>query len=163
MLSRRDETLIGLGVMALAIFILAYMIPNWIVVPRNVRLIFLSPMFWPNILGWVLLVLGGLLTLRALLGTAPPEGQADSLAISRAEGLRLVVMTAMLVVIFFAIPVLGMVWTSMLAFVATVLLTGGKRMGLGVLVAVVLPLALYFFFSKVAGVSIPQGVFVRLP
>lgn len=165
MLSRRDETLIGLGVMALGCAVLWWLIPTFIDIPRRVPLRALSPAFWPKVLGWTLLVSGLALTLSARFGPAraPGTALAESLAIAPTEGKRLVSMAAILLGMFLAIPVVGMVWTSMLAFVALVVLTGSRRLGWGIVAGVALPLILYLFFTKVAGVAIPQGQIVRLP
>lgn len=165
MLSRRDETLIGLGVMALGCAVLWWLIPTFIDIPRRVPLRALSPAFWPKVLGWTLFVCGLALTLSARFGPAraPGAALAESLAIAPTEGKRLVSMAAILLGMFLAIPVVGMVWTSMLAFVALVVLTGSRRLGWGIVAGVALPLILYLFFTKVAGVAIPQGQIVRLP
>jgi putative tricarboxylic transport membrane protein len=163
MLSRRDEILIGLGVMVLAAFTLWWIIPNYITTPRRVPIKALSPAFWPKIIAWVVLICGAALTLRAALAPKTPNAVADDLSVSRAEGLRLLALGAILVGIYVALPILGMVWVCMIAFALLLLLSGGGNLGWGLVTAVVLPLALYFFFTKIAGVAIPQGQIVRLP
>jgi putative tricarboxylic transport membrane protein len=163
MLSRRDEILIGLGVMVLAAFTLWWIIPNHITTPRRAPIKALSPAFWPKIIAWVVLICGAALTLRAALAPKTPNAVADDLSVSRAEGLRLLALGAILVGIYFALPILGMVWVCMIAFALLLLLSGGGNLGWGLVTAVVLPLALYFFFTKIAGVAIPQGQIVRLP
>ena len=171
--------MIGLGVMALGCAVLWWLIPTFIDIPRRVPLRALSPAFWPKVLGWTLLVCGLALTLNlvhmaetvyaltlsARVGPAraPVAALAESLAIAPTAGKRLVSMAAILLGMFLAIPVVGMVWTSMLAFVALVVLTGSRRLGWGIVAGVALPLILYLFFTKVAGVAIPQGQIVRLP
>lgn len=163
MLSRRDELLIGLGVMALAAATLWWLIPQYIVTPRRVPILALSPAFWPTIIGWVMLTCGAALAVRAVTTPPPPVEMADNLVPTRAEALRLLAITVILVASYAALPVLGMVWTCMIAYVALVLLTGGQKLGWGVVVAILLPLILYAFFAKIAGVAIPQGQIVRLP
>lgn len=165
MLSRRDETLIGLGVMTLGAALLWWIIPTFIDIPRRVPIRALSPAFWPKVLGWTILASGLVLTLSARFGPArAPTGElAESLGVAPPEAMRLLSMAGILLGMFLAIPVLGMVWTSMLAFVAMVVLTGAQRPVWGVVAAIALPLILYLFFTKVAGVAIPQGRIVRLP
>ncbi|MCH8466303.1 MAG: tripartite tricarboxylate transporter TctB family protein [Roseinatronobacter sp.] len=163
MLSRRDEILTGLGVMLLAAATLWWIIPTYIAIPRRVPIKALSPAFWPTIIAWVMLICGALLALRAAFGPVTPDAAADDLSVSRAEGLRLLALGAILVGVYFALPILGMVWVCMIAFALLLLLSGGSNLGWGLLTAILLPLALYFFFSKVAGVAIPQGQIVRLP
>ena len=163
MLSRRNEIVIGLGVMALAACLLWWVIPTQIDMPQRVRFRALSPAFWPKVISWTMLACGVALTLSAIFGPKTPRAGVDSLAISRPEGLRLAALAVILLATFLALPVLGMVWTCMLAYAALLLLTGGRQMGWGLAVAVLLPIVLYLFFSKVAGVAIPQGQIVRLP
>jgi putative tricarboxylic transport membrane protein len=163
MLSRRDELLIGLGVIALAALTLWWLIPTYIVIPRRVPNPALSPAFWPMIISWVMLACGVALSVRAVTTPAPPEEMAETLTPTRAESMRLLAVVAILAATYLALPVLGMVWTCMLVYVALVLLTGAQKMGWAVLVAILLPLILYAFFAKIAGVAIPQGQIVRLP
>jgi len=56
-----------------------------------------------------------------------------------------------------------MVWTAMIVFLLTAFLFRTRHPITALICAVVIPLALYLFFAKVAGVAIPQGIFVRLP
>ena len=163
MLSRRDEILIGLGVMFLGALILWWIIPTYIATPRRIPLRALSPAFWPKIIAWTILFCGAVMTARAMFAPITPNAVADDLSVSRPEGLRLLALAAILLGIYFALPVVGMVWVCMIAFALLVLLSGGKNIGWGMVSAVVLPLLLYFFFTKVAGVAIPQGQIVRLP
>ncbi len=163
MLSRRAEFLVGLAVMLLAACIIWVLIPGYVTIPRRVPIQALSPSFWPTIIGWTMLLCGGLLALRAVTAPPPPDAITDDLRVPRAEGFRLAALAVLLTVAYLALPVVGMVWTTMVVFVLMVLLTGGKRLFWGVALAIILPLVLYFFFTKVAGVAIPQGRIVRLP
>ncbi len=163
MLSRRDEFLTGLCVMALGALVLWWIIPTYITTPRRVPILALSPAFWPRIIAWTISGCGLILVLRAALAPAPPDAVADDLSVSRPEGLRLLALGAILIGIFFALPVVGMVWVCMIAYALMVLLSGSKNLGWGMIIAILLPLLLYLFFTKVAGVAIPQGQIVRLP
>lgn len=163
MLARRDEIIVGIVILCFGVLLLTVLIPNYVEVPRRVRLLALAPYFWPNIIGVLLVLCGGLLAMRAYFAPPTPPEQTESLAISQPEALRLAGTLLLLVATLFALPRLGMVWTTMITFVAMVLLTGGKRLVWAIVVAVLLPLVLYIFFYKIAGVAIPQGRFVRLP
>lgn len=163
MLSRRDEILVGLGVTLMAALILWWLIPTYVAIPRRVPIKALSPAFWPTVIGWVMLICGVAVVIRAATAPPPPDAIADDLRVSRPEALRLGALALLLIATFFSLRTVGMVWTSMVVFVALVFLTGSKNRFWGVVAAIVLPLALYFFFTKVAGVAIPQGRIVRLP
>lgn len=163
MLSRRAEIIVGLSVIGLAAIILWLLIPGYITLPRRIRMAALSPAFWPNVISWTMLLCGVVLTLRAAVTPAPPDNLVDALHFSRAQQLRMGALAIVLGGAFFAMPVVGMVWTCMLVYIALVVITGARRPIWGTVIAIILPLALYFFFTKVAGVAIPQGRFVRLP
>lgn len=163
MLSRRDEILVGLMVTAIAALILWWLIPTYVAIPRRVPIKALSPAYWPTVIGWVMLICGVAVVIRAAMAPPPPDAIADDLRVSRPEALRMGALALLLIATFFSLRIVGMVWTSMLLFVALVFLTGSNNRLWGVVAAIVLPLALYFFFTKVAGVAIPQGRIVRLP
>lgn len=163
MLSRRVELAIGIFTIAFSAILLAVLIPYGIVTPRKVRLLVLSPLFWPSILGVLLLLCGIILTIQGWLSSDDASAEPGPEYPGRPGVLRLAALLALIIVYYLAIPLLGMVWASVLAFLALIAITGTKRWISACVVALVLPLALYSFFNHVAGVPIPQGQLVRLP
>lgn len=163
MLPRRVELNIAFFAIAFALILLVVLIPYGIVTPRNVRLPVLSPLFWPTILGGLLLLCGLLLAIRTRFSPDDEQIEDEQVSFSRSEVLRLAALLILIVVYYLAIPSLGMVWASMAAFLVMTLITGTKWRVHRFIWALVLPLALYAFFSHVAGVPIPQGQLVRLP
>lgn len=155
---------VGLGICLFSLALLVYVIPQAVVVPRNVRLPVLSPDFWPEIIAWSLLVLGGLVAAQGLAaGRSAPRIASRLPADFPLRVLRLLGMGLVFAAYYLLIPVLGMVWSSAAAYGALALLLRTRYRLPAVLVAIALPLALYAFFSHVAGVPVPQGQFVRLP
>ncbi|MDZ7710773.1 MAG: tripartite tricarboxylate transporter TctB family protein [Roseovarius sp.] len=153
---------LGIGAILAAVFLMIYAIPNWVSSPSNVRNIVLSPLFWPYILGALTGLMGLGLVLsgwRAAAGEPVNEATGDP----RAGALRLVAFAVLTAVTFRVMPQLGMVWTSMLAFLALAFLVRTRHPAAAVICAVVVPLILYAFFAHVASVAIPQGELVRLP
>ncbi len=163
MLSRRAELFVGLGVIGMAAILLWLLIPGYITIPRRVPIPALSPAFWPNVIGWTMLLCGVLLTARAVTAPPPPDSIADDLRFTRPELLRVGALAVVLVTAYIALPIVGMVWTCMIVYFLMVLMTGAKRPIWGTVIAILLPLVLFYFFTKVAGVAIPQGRIVRLP
>jgi hypothetical protein len=157
---------LGLVFIGFGAFILLVAIPYAVTSPSNVQKIVLAPTFWPTIISWLIIGLGALLMLlqffapRAAVddedasedGPAPPGGW-----------LRLAAGTALMVALVYVTPILGLVWTAMLCFGAISLLVKSSRPVMSLIVAIVLPLALYVFFNHAAGVAVPQGEFIRLP
>ena len=76
---------------------------------------------------------------------------------------RLLAMAILMVGLVIATPILGMVLATAIAFALFSLVVVTPRPLTSIIVAIVLPLALYAFFSHVAGVSVPQGRFLMLP
>lgn len=163
MLPRRIEIGIGLTTVALALLLLFVVIPFGIVTPKSVNSIFLSPTFWPYILGLCLTMVGAALALQAWLTPEENVGREDLEQFDRPAILRLAGFFAIIVLYYLLIPALGMVWSSSLAFAGVVLVTNARSKVLGIICAVALPVLLFAFFYHVAAVPIPQGTFLRLP
>jgi putative tricarboxylic transport membrane protein len=68
-----------------------------------------------------------------------------------------------MVAYFLVMPHIGMVFSSVIAYVAFVAIIGFPRKTSTIVSAIILPLLLYGFFNHVAGVPIPQADFFRLP
>ncbi|SHF21018.1 Tripartite tricarboxylate transporter TctB family protein [Litoreibacter ascidiaceicola] len=154
------QTLIGLFAVVAGLFLMIVAIPNWVSSPSNVRNIILSPVFWPYTLSALTIVIGLGLTVT---GHFSSEDMSQEKAEVPGGYGRLAIMAVVMVIYMFGLPRLGMVWTSMLAFVATAFLVRTSHPRTAVICALCVPLILYGFFAHVASVAIPQGNFVRLP
>ncbi len=161
---RTIQLRLGIGAMICSAFLIFYAIPNWVTAPANVPKIVLSPIFWPMVLAIILAMVGlGLLT-SARKFDKPASSSSDNHATdSFNEYGRLAALAALMVATVYALPRLGLVWTSMLTIVALALLVHTKHRRTVLLCAIFVPLVLYGFFAHIAGVAIPQGNFVRLP
>lgn len=157
---------LGIFMSLFALFLVLFAIPTFVFAPSNVGNIILSPLFWPYVLAGLAGVIGlGLLASAFKPGAdVPYEYEEDT---PHPEGsapwLRLAALGAIMVLVMFGLPRLGMVWTAMLAFAACAFLFRTRHPIAALVCAVVVPLLLYAFFAHVAGVAIPQGNFVRLP
>ena len=153
---------LGIGACIAALFLVLIGIPNWVSSPSNVKNIVLAPTFWPYVLSALtgFAGLGLILASRHASPTAPID---DDQANDGKSWHRLAALAAIMIVTMFALPRLGMVWTTMVVFIVTALLFRTRHPKAAIICAVSIPLALYLFFAHVAGVAIPQGNFVRLP
>lgn len=155
---------LGLGFIGFGAFVLAIAIPFAVTSPSNVQNIVLSPTFWPTIVAWLIIGLGGLLTVLRFAGSGVADVEEDDVGDSGAAAwLRIVGAIAVMAALVLLTPTLGLVWTAMLAFGALSVLVRSSKPVLSAVVAIVLPLVLYAFFAHVAGVAVPQGDFIRLP
>lgn len=156
---------LGIVISICALFLLLYAIPNFVYSPSNVRNIILSPLFWPYVLAGLSGIVGLGLLYNAVTSAAatPFEDEDTDHPEGMAPWLRLAGLAVLMGLVMFALPRLGMVWTTMLAFAACAFMFRTRHPVAAVVCAVVVPLLLYTFFAHVAGVAIPQGNFVRLP
>lgn len=159
----RTEVGIGAAAILVGVFLLLVGIPYGITSPSNVSRVVLSPVFWPSILAGLMVLIGlGLIASSVAVKPAPPP-EAAPIPAERGSWARLAAMAVLMVLYLFAIPRIGMVWASIPAFIAVALLVRTQHRVISVVAAICVPLVLYAFFVHVAGVSIPQGHYVRLP
>lgn len=152
---------IGLGVAGFALFVLLVLVPLGVATPKNVRAIVLSPVFWPNIVS-VLVLIGGFGLAAAAWWRRSDVDQSEN-EVPPGGGRRILAVAAIMIVVVPLLPWLGMVWGTMAAFAAFLIIVRTRYRVAGIVTALILPLALYAFFYHVAGVAIPQGRFVLLP
>lgn len=159
MTERGEKVLQGLGMAAVFGFLLWRVVPAGIAVPQGIAIVSLRPDFWPVTLCVLLIALSLCLALTAWLGKRPAPARrcsgAEAPARPAAERFRPVAVLALLAVYYAAMQATGLVVPSVLACLALSRLYGARILPHGLAVAVVLPVALYFFFTHLANVPIP--------
>ena len=176
-LAKRDIW-IGGATIALAFAGWFVIIPLGVDVPKSVKILALSPDFWPRIVMVILAVSGvvvlvqGLLEVRGRGDEQPhPENTHDPVPSenedvvhfeTKVQAIRVVGAFVGLFAFYFLSPILGVVGgCGILVFVATRIL-GVVSNVKSLLLAVLLPIFLYLFFSKVAHIPIPLGLLEEL-
>jgi putative tricarboxylic transport membrane protein len=159
---------LGIGTIAFGLLLLAVGIPYFVSSPSNVPALVLAPTFWPTIVGYMIVVLGAALVATRAFDSTDAGLDATSRVTETQDELiygwgRLLAMAILMVALVITIPILGMVLASAITFALFALIVVTPRPLTSIIVAVVLPLVLYAFFSHVAGVSVPQGRFLTLP
>ena len=164
---------LGVGVVVFGVLLLTIAIPHGINAPSNVQSIFLSPKFWPTVIAFALVFLGTMLVVQQLVNRSldnnDVNGDGSETDVAKVERgspagwMRLTLMASLMVGLIWAIPLFGLVWASMICFVAFAVIVRTPRRYTSLIVAILLPLFLYGFFNHVAGVAVPQGEFLRLP
>lgn len=157
----KTEFQVGAASIALGVFLLVIGIPYGVSSPSNIQKIVLSPLFWPQVLSGALILLGiGLL----ISARGAPVSEDERTIFDMKGGVaRLAIVAVTMIVYYLLIPVLGMVWASMVVFAVVAFLVKTRHPWAALAAAVVVPLILYAFFAHVAGVAVPQGDLVRLP
>lgn len=160
---RSIQIQLGIGAIAVSVFLIAVAIPFWVSSPSNVPNIILSPLFWPNVLAVITGLMGAGLIVTSIARPRPEMSAASDVADRPAAVRRLAIMAVVMTATVLVMPRLGLVWTAMATFVVTAFLVKTKHPRTALICAVLIPLILYVFFAHIAGVAIPQGDFVRLP
>lgn len=168
---------VGGGIIVLAMLGYFVLIPVGIDSPNSVPFLALAPAFWPNIIMALLVLLGLLLLIQGLMAirsdasqnsTMPPQQVTDQSEINPSDsqhaGRPLIASAAiiLLFVYYAALQTLGFVAASMLILPIYMLLAGVRNYLLIGLLGIGLPVGLYFFFTTVARVALPLGVFETL-
>lgn len=162
MSSRSVQLRLGVAACAISLLLGFIGIPYGVSSPSNVSNIVLSPTFWPYVLTGFTGLTGIGLILVGWRSHATKRFD-EEISGNQSGWLRLAALALIMIITMFALPRLGMVWTTMLVFVATAFLFKTRHPRTAIICAIVVPLVLYVFFAHVAGVGIPQGNFIRLP
>ncbi len=166
---------IGLAGITVALAGIFYLIPSFIVVPQQLGSLALSPAFWPTIIMTgmlftsVVILIQGLVSWRKL-SKQPIKNtdlqQSDTSEHYPIDGPRAAILGAVISIFFgyyWLIDHLGILLSSILALLALMGLGGERRLKILLPLSIILPVALYYFFTRVAHVYLPQGIFYTYP
>lgn len=162
MLRLHSSVWFGGGMLIFAIALATYWIPTWVITPEHVRVIVLSPDFWPYIVAALLAIGGSTLLAQYYFFTRQTIVALDDNRVAGGN-MRIALVAILMAAYYLIMPVIGMVLSSMLAYIAFMAIIRLPRLVTSVIIAIALPLLLYAFFDHVAGVPIPQPDFLRLP
>jgi hypothetical protein len=168
-----------IGASATAIAALGWfaIIPFGVDVPASVKVLALSPDFWPRIImimlagcGLTVLLQGWLARRKVEIDAQPLESaeagdvSGDDIAYfdTRPQVYRVLGALLGLFVFYFLVPFVGMVVGAIIIVLASTRTLGVKSWITSGALALALPTVLYFFFTQIAYVPIPLGVFEAL-
>lgn len=153
---------LGVGIILFSGLLFLFLVPTWVITPKNVQILVLSPDFWPYIVAG-LLAIGGVALLAQYFFFHARAGHTEE-SDETAGGIARIALVGVLMVVYYLIlPYIGMVIGSVIAYMAFMGIIGFPRKASSIVVAIILPLILYGFFNHMAGVPIPQADFFRLP
>ena len=140
----------------LGLTVIFLLIPLGVDEPRRVKYAALSPSYYPRIIAMCLALLGLVITLRSYLA---PLAEPSEEVKNRPDAIqRIAVVFGILLAMALSLTTLGFIVTTTFALGAVIWFAGERNYVLIVAMAVIIPLALYFFFLKVAGIPIPLGI-----
>jgi putative tricarboxylic transport membrane protein len=163
-MGKTKDLALALGLMAFFMMTLFLVIPQGIYVPGNLRIRVMSPAFFPRVVTIFLIFMSGVLLAQTLIARKKKaRGPAVSAEEKASEDLtkRILRIPVAIVLLFFyyaAVTWIGLLFSSMIFLLAFSLLYGERRFRIIVPLAVVLPIALYYFFTRVAHIPLPKGI-----
>ena len=150
-------TLAGLFYLIGGLFVVFVLIPIGIDEPGNVEFNVLAPAYWPRIICLVLAGMGAAMLVRGWLNRDTLDEDAEG-AFAGIIWWRVGLVIAGTFGLYASLDFLGLVLAGAVALVLLMLLAGERRPVLIACVAVGVPMALYVFFTKAAGIPIPSGI-----
>ncbi len=168
---------IGGATIAIAGFGWFVVIPIGVDVPSSVKILALSPDFWPRIIMGMMAACGLVVMAQGYLASQsddnalqsePDDAAEPALADNivhfetRGQFVRVAMAFAGLFAFYFAVPYIGVVIGAMIIILLSTRFLGVKSWLRSGLLAVIMPVALYFFFTEVAQIPIPLGLFEEM-
>lgn len=155
MVLRSKDFWAGLIFFLIGLLLFVVLIPAGIVEPKKIKFAVLSPSFYPRIVAIAMLLIGAAVLAGALRNSATEDGVLSANAVATT---KVCAAFAIMFATAYALPYAGFVLSACLALVLLMVLAGERNPLIVGLVAVILPLFLYVFFTKVASVPIPGGI-----
>lgn len=161
--ARRREIAIALALIVAAAVFAFVVIPAGVVKPASVKRLPLSPVFLPYVLTGLVALFAALHLLEAWLApdaiAAPPDASQET---HPRWKLRIAVLCACLAGYLFLPDVLGMLATAIIVTIALMALMSERNPLILIGVGVLLPTLVWLFFTQVAQVPLPLGIFESL-
>ena len=139
-------------------FLIFFLIPVGIIEPGNVDFSVLSPSYYPRLISYILIFIGiGILIKNFTSGFFEKTNLIENKYL-----VRMMIVLALIFFIIFMLPILGIPIVSVFSILFLMLLGGERRPIIIACVSILAPLFIYLFFTKVAQIPIPNGLFERL-
>jgi putative tricarboxylic transport membrane protein len=149
------EAVISLVLIATSLTFLFYLIPEYIVEPRRLQSPLLSPLILPQIMGWMILLLGVGLVLGTLFG--PQRERAEKNTRLRDLPVRQWLLPLLaFAVYYFGFEALGAAVCGVLATLLLFVAMGVRRIGI-YLLGVAMPVGICLAFDYGLNVPLPYG------
>jgi len=155
MTSRKQDLITAVSFIIIALLIVWVAIPHGVQEPKKVKFVALSPSYYPRLIGYALLLFGACLIVKYFLSS---NLSTTANGTNEYNSKRLIPIALILSGLYFGLQSLGFVLAPAIGLGALLWLAGERNVWVILLMSIVLPLALYIFFTKVANIPIPGGV-----
>ena len=159
-LSEKRDLLAACSFIAISLLILFVAIPLGVQEPKKVKFVALSPSYYPRLVCYCLFLFGLLLLIKKGLATKKTASQPASQneESTQLKPQMLLVLGGILFFYYITLPVLGFVLSSTLVLFVLLLLAGDRNIPALLIIPLLLPITVYWFFTKVANIPIPAGI-----
>ena len=156
---RKRDLITAVSILAAALAIIFYVIPNFIDMEEEFELASLSPAFFPGLASWVIAALAGVLVISALLQknkSVTDEGNEEWL--SRAEELNAYKSALVIVGYAFAMKYIGFLIATALVLSVLLVFQDIKKPLHVALISILVTGGVFLFFYFIMQVHLPKGV-----
>ncbi len=178
--NRKPDIIAGIGFMVLAAIIIWIAIPYGVQEPKKVKFAALSPSYYPRLVAYCLFAFGALLTASRLLKKdqnskdqndaaqnkpdlpGSIDEKPDNADSSTASMVKLAGVAIVLLLYCVALPFFGFMASSACVLLVFLVLAGERNALWLIILPIVLPVSLHYFFTNVANIPIPVGLFETL-
>lgn len=145
--------LVGLFMALLSLLFILYIGLEYIEEPGFVKNPIMSPRWLPMVMSWCVFILSLTLCFQEWLSSSK---NIDP--VSKERSIDVVILIAVLIGYVLAFERLGAVLTAIVACLILFALRARRSMTL-YLLAMIIPIAVYFFFTELLNVPLPRGIF----
>lgn len=159
---KKTDLFIGGSIVVLALLGILVAIPSGVVSPGEVDIAALSPAFWPRVVLIGLAIAGSIILFQGFFPGADTSEESEFQEFSLPFPVviaKLVIAITVLFSYYFAIDEIGIVLSSVITLLLLMLLGGERRGRMLLSVSILLPVLLFYFFTYVANVPLPLGMF----
>lgn len=159
----RRDLAIGVCLMAIALFLWFWLIPNGIRMPSRMPNLAMSPALWPRMVVLLMGLCGLWLAIETVVRSMKPGADRvveddDGLTIgNHRDAWRLAAAILLLPLYYVAARELGMVVPSIAAFIVYAMLAGERSWLTVIALGVAVPAVVTLFFMQAANIVIPLG------
>ncbi len=154
------QLILGIVVIAFAIFGLTYLVPYGISVPKSIRSEFLSPRFWPSVILYCLLFLGFIITIKHSILLYRSAFSLREFITPELKSIftKFIISLILIIIAIWNIEFLGFPISVTFIMFAVYFLAEHKLHLIPSVIILLTPWILYFFFTYVANIIIPLGI-----
>ncbi len=161
----KKDVLLGVILVFGFSIVVLVLIPVAVEVPRSIKIAATAPDYWPKLVSSAIALLGvavltqGILKIKSARLQPATDGSDEGGPQGKSAFFKTTAAVLGLLAYYWLVVPLGIVAASMLALPGFAVIYGERRIKVLIPLSLLLPVALYFFFTKIANIPMPLGIF----